>query len=105
MARTAAIAGTATAVSGGMQKKAASGQQQAADAAAYQQMQQQAALDAQAQAAAAQAAAAQAAAAPAAAGAPADDPIAKLKELAELKASGILSDEEFAAMKAKILAS
>lgn len=106
MARTAVVAGTATAVSGGMRNKAASNQQQAADAAAYQQMQQQAALDAQMQAAAAQAAAAQAAAAPAApAAAPADDPVAKLKELASLHASGVLSDEEFAAMKAKILAS
>jgi hypothetical protein len=109
MARTAVIAGTATAVSGGVQNKAAAKQQQAADAAAYQQAQQQAALDAQIQAAAAQAAAAQAAAAPAAApaapaAAPADDPIARLKELAELKASGILSDDEFAVMKAKVLA-
>ncbi len=106
MARTAVVAGTATAVSGGMRNKAASNQQQAADAAAYQQMQQQAALDAQMQAAAAQAAAAQAAAAPPAAPAApaADDPVAKLKELASLHASGVLSDEEFAAMKAKILA-
>ena len=37
--------------------------------------------------------------------APAPDPIAQLKELAELKAQGILTDEEFAAQKAKILAS
>ena len=36
--------------------------------------------------------------------APAPDPIAQLKELAELKAQGILTDEEFAAQKAKILA-
>ncbi len=100
MARTAVVAGTATAVSGGMRNKAASNQQQAADAAAYQQMQQQAALDAQMQAAAAQAAAPPAAPAAAAA----DDPLAKLKELASLHASGVLSDEEFAAMKAKILA-
>ena len=32
-----------------------------------------------------------------------DDPIAKLKELGELHASGVLTDEEFAAQKAKIL--
>ena len=103
MARTAVVAGTATAVSGGMRNRSASRQAQAADAAAYQQMQQQAALDAQVQAAvAAQTAAQQPPAAPAAASD--DDPVAKLKELAELKASGILSDEEFAAMKAKILA-
>jgi hypothetical protein len=104
MARTAVIAGTATAVSGGMQQRAVGKQQQAADAAAYQQMQQQAALEAQVQAAAAQAAAVQAAAVPPAAAAPATDPVAKLKELAELKAAGVLSDAEFEAMKAKILA-
>jgi hypothetical protein len=32
-----------------------------------------------------------------------EDPIAKLKELGELHAQGILTDEEFAAQKAKIL--
>lgn len=104
MARTAVVAGTATAVSGNVQRRGAAKQAQAADAAAYQQAQQQAEM----QAAAAQAAAAQAAAAPPApapvAAPAADDPIAKLKELAELKSAGILSDEEFAAMKAKILA-
>jgi hypothetical protein len=36
--------------------------------------------------------------------APAPDPIEQLKELAELKAQGILTDEEFAIQKAKILA-
>ena len=35
--------------------------------------------------------------------APQADPIAQLKELAELKQQGILTDEEFAAQKAKIL--
>ena len=35
--------------------------------------------------------------------APAVDPIAQLKELGELKAQGILTDDEFAAQKAKIL--
>ena len=38
-----------------------------------------------------------------AAAAPAD-PIAQLKELAELKNQGILTEEEFAAQKARILA-
>jgi hypothetical protein len=37
--------------------------------------------------------------------APAPDPIAQLKDLADLKAQGILTDEEFAQQKAKILAS
>ncbi|MCU0314437.1 MAG: SHOCT domain-containing protein [Solirubrobacteraceae bacterium] len=45
----------------------------------------------------------QAAAAPPPAAEPAEDPIAKLKELAELKDQGILTEEEFAAQKAKIL--
>jgi membrane protease subunit (stomatin/prohibitin family) len=35
---------------------------------------------------------------------PQDDSIAKLKELGELHASGVLTDEEFAAQKAKLLA-
>jgi hypothetical protein len=106
MARTAVVAGTATAVSGNVQRRGAARQAQAADAAAYQQAQEQAAMQAQMQAAAAQAAAAQAAQAPPPAPAPAaaDDPIAKLKELADLKAAGVLTDDEFAAMKAKILA-
>jgi hypothetical protein len=34
---------------------------------------------------------------------PTHDPIADLKDLAELHASGVLNDEEFAAAKAKIL--
>ena len=34
---------------------------------------------------------------------PAADPIAQLKELGELHTQGILTDEEFAAQKAKIL--
>ena len=36
---------------------------------------------------------------------PAADPIEQLKELAALKQQGVLSDEEFAAEKARILAS
>lgn len=54
----------------------------------------------EAQAAAAPAAA-PAAAAPAAAG---DDMVAQLQKLADLKAAGVLSEEEFAAAKAKVLA-
>jgi membrane protease subunit (stomatin/prohibitin family) len=47
---------------------------------------------------------AQEAAAPAAAAAPAVDPLEQLKQLGELKASGVLTDAEFEAQKAKILA-
>jgi len=42
---------------------------------------------------------------PAAAAAPAPDRIAQLKELGELHTQGVLTDEEFAAEKAKILSS
>ncbi|WP_441245423.1 SHOCT domain-containing protein [Kitasatospora sp. McL0602] len=95
MARTAVIAGTATAVSGGMQRNAAernAQQQQAAEA------QQQQLVDQ----AAAQVAGRQAAT-PAAA--PAQDRIGQLGALADLKAQGILTDEEFAREKARLLAS
>jgi hypothetical protein len=85
MARTAVIAGTATAVSGSVQRK---GQEKAA---------------AQAQAQQAQAAPAPVEA-PVEAPAPADDPIAKIRELGQLKDEGLLSEEEFAAAKAKLLA-
>jgi hypothetical protein len=48
----------------------------------------------------------QAYAEPAPAAAPAAaDPVAQLKELGELRDSGVLTDEEFAAQKAKILGS
>jgi len=58
----------------------------------------------QAQEAAAQQAAAQPAAAAPAAPAPAGDDItAQLEKLASLHTSGVLSDEEFAAAKAKLL--
>jgi Short C-terminal domain len=104
VARTAVIAGTATAVSGGMMRHSANKQQQAAEAQAYEQQQAQAAQQAQIDAAVQQQMAAQAAAAPPPAAAPAEDPtVAKLKELAGLHEQGILSDEEFAAAKAKLL--
>jgi len=100
MARTAVIAGTATAVSGSVsrkgQQKAAAQQQQAA-------AQQQAMTDQAAAQAAAQLQAQQAAAPPPAPST--DDKIAKIKELGALKEAGLLTDEEFAAEKAKVLAS
>ncbi len=103
VARTAVVAGTATAVVGGVSRHQAGKQEQAADAAAYQQEQQEAQMQAMAQQAAAQQAAAQAAAAPPPAAAPANDLTSQLQQLATLKEQGILSDEEFAAAKAKLI--
>jgi hypothetical protein len=98
MARTAVVAGTATAVAGGVSRRQQGKADQQAEAQAYEQQQ---AYDQQ-QAMAQQAAAQQAAAAPAAA--PATDVVTQLKELASLKDQGILTEDEFAAQKAKILA-
>jgi hypothetical protein len=99
MARTAVIAGTATAVSGSVQRGAA---QRAADDQQRQAQQQQAMVDQAAAQATANLAAQQAPqqqAAPSAA----DDKIAKIRELGQLHADGLLSDAEFAAAKASIL--
>jgi hypothetical protein len=87
-------------------KEQAQYEEQAAQQAQYDQQNQMA--DMQQQLAAMQAQQAQAAIqaqqAPAAAPAAAtSDVTAKLKELADLKAAGILTDEEFAAAKAKVL--
>jgi hypothetical protein len=84
-ARTAVVAGTATAVSGRVARRQAN--KYAEQDAAY--VQQQAAAMGQGMD--------QAAAAPAA------DPTAELQQLAALHAQGILTDEEFAAKKAQIL--
>jgi hypothetical protein len=108
-ARTAVVAGTANAVSGRMQQGQQAKAQQAAEAEAYRQQQEAAAQAAATQAAVAQALAAQTppppppapAAAPAVMGA--DDMIAALERLAALHAQGILSDEELAQQKARIL--
>jgi len=102
MARTAVVAGTATAVSGGMMRRQQARAQQAADAAAYQHDQEQLATQAQMQQYAQQAAAQPAAAQPAATTGGGLD-VAKLKELADLKAAGALTDAEFEAAKAKLL--
>src|SRR5262245_59877062 len=100
-ARTAVVAGTATAVVGGMSKHSANKAQQQAEAQAYEQQQQQAAMDAAAQQVVAQQ---QAAAAPPPTAAPAaDDPMAEIQLLGELHQQGLLSDEEFSAAKAKLL--
>jgi len=104
MARTAVVAGTATAVAGGMSRRQQGKAQEAADAQAYEQQQQQAAIDAQVAASlAAQAPPPAAAPAPAAGGE--SDVIAQLTKLGELKAQGILTDAEFEAQKAKLLGS
>ena len=84
-ARTAVVAGTATAVSGRVARRQASK------------------YDQQAQEQEAQAAPAAPEAAPAAPAQPEDDDMAKLQQLAQLHSQGVLSDEEFAAAKAKIL--
>lgn len=98
-ARTAVVAGTATAVSGAMQNSAQNKAIQQEQAAAYQDQQQQAAM----QAAAQQAVAQQAAQAPAAPAAPAVDIVAELQKLAALKDAGVLDDAEFSAAKARLL--
>ncbi|MCL2769424.1 MAG: SHOCT domain-containing protein [Solirubrobacterales bacterium] len=85
VARTAVIAGTATHVSNNVSRRqegrwARQEQQQ------WEQQQQQ-----------------MAAQAPSPAAAPAKDPMAELKELGQLHQSGVLTDEEFTAAKAKLL--
>ena len=82
IARTAVVAGTATSVSNRVSRRQANRWAQQ-DEQQYQQA---------------------APPPPPAPAAPAVDPIAQLKELAELKDKGILTEEEFAAQKAKILA-
>lgn len=81
VARTAVVAGTATAVSNRVSRRQANRWSQQDE----QQYEQQAPPP------------------PAPAPAAAPDPIAQLKELAELKDQGVLTEEEFAAQKAKIL--
>lgn len=104
MARTAVVAGTANATVGAMNNRSASKQQAAADNQAAQQAAFQAqteVADLQAQLDRAQAAAP---VVPATSPAGGDDVVAKLQQLADLKASGVLDDAEFAAAKAKLLA-
>jgi hypothetical protein len=86
VARTAVIAGTASAVNGRVQRRQA---EKFADRDAQIISQREQAYQE---------------AAPSAPAAPAPpDPIAQLKDLADLHTSGVLTDEEFAAEKAKIL--
>lgn len=102
MARTAVVAGTATVVakgvSGSMDQKAAQQQHQAAFDAGVQHAQAQQQQQQQAQQA--QQASPPQAASP---GALTDSMIAQLQQLAELQKQGILTPEEFAQQKARIL--
>ena len=84
VARTAVVAGTATAVSGRVARRqqARWAEQEAPQQGAYYEAPPQAA--------------------PAA---PAADPVQQLKELGELRDKGVLTEEEFAVQKAKILGS
>ncbi|WP_348789119.1 SHOCT domain-containing protein [Leifsonia sp. NPDC080035] len=101
-ARTAVVAGTATAVSGGMQRRQQNRAQEQYEQQQYEAQQQQMEMQQMAQQAAAQQAAA-APAAPAVAAGGGDDMMAQLQQLASFHSQGILSDEEFAAAKAKLL--
>jgi hypothetical protein len=92
VARTAVIAGTATAVSGGMQRRRAEQAEQAAEAQQYQAMNEQQAVQQAAPATP-----------PASNGASTDNVINQLERLAALHTSGVLTDAEFADQKAKIL--
>jgi hypothetical protein len=78
VARTAVVAGTATAVSNRVSRRQAN-RWAAEDEQQYEQ-------------------------APPAPAAPAADPLEQLKQLGELKAQGVLTEAEFEAQKAKILA-
>jgi hypothetical protein len=88
IARTAAIAGTATAVSNRVSRRQQNRWAQQEDQHYAQQQQPQYAPPPQPPPAP-----------------PARDTVAQLKDLAELKSQGILTDAEFDAQKAKILAS
>lgn len=90
MARTAVVAGTATSVSNRVSRRQANRWQDQADAQAYQQQQAQAPAPP-----------------PPPAPAPSSgggDTIEQLKQLGELRDAGVLTDAEFEAQKAKVLA-
>ncbi|WP_285115283.1 SHOCT domain-containing protein [Leifsonia sp. fls2-241-R2A-40a] len=104
-ARTAVVAGTATAVSGSVQRHQQEKAQNQYEQQQYEQQQQQLEMQQMAQQAAAQQAALQQQAAPAqpAVAGGGDDMMAKLQQLATLHTQGVLTDEEFASAKAKLL--
>jgi hypothetical protein len=86
MARTAVVAGTATAVSGGIMRRQQARADQAAQAAADEQVQHQPPY-----------------AQPQQSAQPGTDVVSQLKQLADLRASGAISDAEFAAAKRQLL--
>ncbi|MGB6021229.1 MAG: SHOCT domain-containing protein [Ornithinimicrobium sp.] len=88
-ARTAVVAGTANAVSSSMNSRRAQSEQEAAQAAAYRQSQQPPAQ--------------YAAPPPQHSAAPTVDLVSQLERLAALKQQGILTDQEFADQKARLL--
>jgi hypothetical protein len=94
IARTAVISGTATAVSNRVERGIA-GRDMRRQEQAQMQAQQQQPWAAQPEPAPAQA--------PAPAPAPAGDRVSQLTQLADLKAQGLLTEEEFAREKARIL--
>lgn len=105
-ARTAVVAGTATAVNGAMNNHQQRKAQDQYEQQQYEAAQQQAAMNAAAQQAVAQQMAyappaAPAAPAPAAGGG--EDIVASLQKLSALKDAGALSDAEFEAAKARLL--
>ena len=96
VARTAVVAGTETAVSNRVSRRQANRWNQQEEAQYYEQQQQQQYYQPPPQ---------QYAPAPEPAPAAAPDPIEQLQKLADLKNQGILTEAEFEAQKAKILAS
>lgn len=94
-ARTAVVAGTASAVSGGMMRHQQRRAQEEYEQEQYESAQQQATIDTATPSAVA------GAAAPAAGG---SDVVAELQKLAELRTSGALTEQEFEAAKARLLA-
>lgn len=94
MARTAVVAGTATAVAGGVsrrQQARAQSKEEEAQQAAWQQQQYEQQQQQQQYAPAPEAAP------------PANDLTAQIQQLSSLKTAGVISEAEFAAAKAKLL--
>ena len=91
MARTAVVAGTATAVSGGVARRQQARAQESAEAEAWREQQAQPPPPP--------------VAAPPPPAPPPADLVTQLRELAELKDQGILTQQEFDAQKARLLGS